>query len=653
MKLFNFLIIIIAISISFTQSYGFDELKPNPLKYQLMPFDVLHYDVNIDLREYKREINGKCSITVKRNVVYDNDYFVFHLKDLNVISVVANSVPINFSVNEQGSPVNFHYRVNYPNQTDDTVVFVIEYGGLFSSEGGIYPWGGVHYEDAVTYSMGVGIYAPYISTSRHWMPCFDLPQDKATFKGIFRVPGNFKVASNGLLDNISQLSDGSYEYTWEHKVPSATYMLNFAAGPYQLLDYSNYKIPIQIFSLHTDSLQSDFAYSEVQNMNDCFESILGDYPFEKIGYTNVTKGAMEHQTMISMPRKMIVDLFNKKNSNNVTAAHELAHSWFGGSVTPKDFRHAWLNESFATYCESLWLECRNGRADYYKDLLAKSNEYINVVAIREGILPLYDFPREVPSSNYPETIYKKGAVVLGMLDYELEQKGFDFNDILRKYLAKYADSNVETNDFIEFIENETSLDWSEFFGQWVFDAGWPIIQVEFNDSINNQFSAYHKIKQVQNGKIFNNIPIEITYYKSDKSIETIVYSLSESEIEVNSNIKNDFIYDSVKVNQGNIVVGLYESQNIRVKTSITNNEEPEIDFYQNLDYFNINFHSLNEYNKISVTDLFGNIVYTEEMKISIGMNSFNFRLNNSPSGVYIIKMLINGKFFNKKISIIR
>ncbi len=76
---------------------------------------------------------------------------------------------------------------------------------------------------------------------------FDLPQDKATYKGTFKVPAHFQAASNGLLKEIRGTTDGAKEYVWEHNFPSATYMLTFAAGPYQLLDYKDYKNQYNFF----------------------------------------------------------------------------------------------------------------------------------------------------------------------------------------------------------------------------------------------------------------------------------------------------------------------------------------------------------------------------------------------------------------------
>jgi aminopeptidase N len=652
----NIRILIIGLAILFTaiyDSHAIGDIIPDPLNYQQMPFDVLHYDLKLDLRQYnKREVIGTCKILVHRKDIYDGDYFIFHLQSLKVNGVTAQGKEMSYSAYLDEKSKDFHYRVNYPDNISDTVEFTISYSGIMTAEvNGNFSWGGAFYEEGILYSMGVGFGAPYISTSRHWMPCFDLPQDKATFKGSFTVPYNLKVASNGTLTAVNDVTDGVKEFVWEHNYPAATYLLNFAAGKYQLLDYKDYKVPIQIFSLEIDSAKSNFVYSRLPEMADCYSNIFGDYPFEKIGYCNTTKGAMEHQTMISFPRSLVVDLNTKKNSNNITAAHELSHQWFGNMVTPLDFRDAWLNESFATYCEALWERCRNGDSAYHKHQITHKDDYINKISKAEGIFPLYNFPREKPSSNYPTTIYSKGAVVLGMLNYNLQFSGFDLLDIIKNYLKKYAYSNVSTKDFTDFVKSQTLQDYDWFFEQWVYSAGWPQIIVEFADRQNGKYSSKLKIKQVQSGKLFTSVPVEILYYSNGGSFTSVNY-ISDEETNFDLGLEHNFKIDSIKVNPGNIVVGLYEFKKIQVTTSIDESETQPFEIFQTENQITLNYQSNTGKSNVIIFDLFGNVIYKEEISSNLGMNSFKFNFNNYSSSVYFMQFTIDNKLYTQKISVI-
>lgn len=645
------IIIIFNVNISTSQK----ELHPDPLKYEKMPFDVISYQVYLDLMKYKQlETKGECKILVKRDEIYDGDYFIFHLRNLKVDRVTANNIDVAYEVSGGAGEPNFYYKADYPDSTSDLVEFTISYSGKMNAENeGPMLWGGVHYEEAVLYNLGVTFGADYVSAARHWMPCFDLPQDKATFKGTFKVPSNCKAASNGILTEEKKLGDTAVEFTWQHGYPAATYMLNFAVGQYSLINYFDYKIPINIYTLLIDSAKSHFAYSEVPAMNDCFEELFGSYPFDKIGYANTKKGAMEHQTMISMPRSVIVNLYESKNTNNLIAAHELAHSWFGGSVTPIDFRHAWLNESFAAYSEALWFESRNSRKIYLLDLLDKSNIYINQIAPYEGIMPLYDFPRQQPSSNYPQTIYLKGAVVLGMLRYQLEEQGFDFFEIIKEYLNKFKYSNSSTQDLLDVVNSKTNQDWGWFFDQWIYKKGWPQIKILFDEKKNGRYSNGFTIYQDQTDLTFKNIPLELTLYYNNTLDTTFVVNLSQQSTKVHMTESFNFLIDSVRINTAEIVTGLYELISVDAVTNVEDSKSRNFQYTFLNDILNINFQSDGRFCSLNIFDVLGKNIYNNELIQNTGMNSFRVNTSSFPDGVYFINLVIDNKIFSKTISIAR
>jgi hypothetical protein len=181
---------------------------------------------------------------------------------------------------------------------------------------------------------------------------------------------------------------------------------------------------------------------------------------------------MEHQTMISYADQ----LFRTESVAGRTAAHELAHMWWGDWVTCRDFGDAWLNEGFAVFSEKVYAEYFGGESEYLKSVAAASEMYrLSIVSI-EGMLPLHDFPRTAPSSNYPYTIYQKGGMVLVMLR---DVMGDDaFFDGLREYGARHAYGSASTEDFQSVMEeyHGSTLHW--FFDQWVFKPGYPVYTVQ-------------------------------------------------------------------------------------------------------------------------------------------------------------------------------
>src|SRR5258706_11445935 len=88
-------------------------------------------------------------------------------------------------------------------------------------------------------------------------------------------------------------------------------------------------------------------------------------------------GAMENISLVSWDDRFVLDpilagewtrLIDQIN------AHEMGHSYFGDLVVIRDFAHAWLKESWATYLEQCWFE------DEVSDDEARYEYYMNAQA---------------------------------------------------------------------------------------------------------------------------------------------------------------------------------------------------------------------------------------------------------------------------------
>jgi aminopeptidase N len=326
------------------------------------------------------------------------------------------------------------------------------------------------------------------------------------------------AVSNGLNDSTIEGPNATTWY-WSEEYPCATYLLTFAVAPYEKLEFTDsaVHVPMQVWTLPDDSFATGETFSMLPRMVKAYESRFVPYPFEKVGYVNTPQGAMEHQTLISFPRAISV----RGNPVNSIGAHELAHQWFGDLVTPVDFRHAWLNESFATWCEALWQEELNGFEGYLTSMQVNLDSYVGSDRPFEGDLPLYDYSRESPSSNYPATIYDKGAVVVGMLRFELGDSLFF--QTLRTYLERNAYANVQTSTFQNVAEEVSGEDLGWFFNQWVYRPAMPIVQLSVsNDSPDGSLDVH----AIQSSSIpdtpFVHLPIELTLLLADTAVHRLI-----------------------------------------------------------------------------------------------------------------------------------
>jgi len=317
--------------------------------------------------------------------------------------------------------------------------------------------------------------------------------------------------------------------------PTATYLVTYAISNYALIHDSWNSIPLQYFVPRADSVHAQSYFSTVPEMMVAFTNAFGAYPFDKVGYCITPIGAMEHQTMISYPTSLYGN-----GTAGTTAAHELAHQWWGDWVSVQDFKEAWLSEGFATFSEAIYAEHLGGLSQYYQSARQFISTYRNQVEYYEGLFPLYDFPRTPPSSNYPQTIYAKGGAVLVMLRHIMGDESF-FNG-LRSYGLKYGYGNATTANFQAEMETAYGKSLSWFFDEWVFKAGYPNYTVQkVEDNSSQPFRL--RILQIQDTmKIpYFRMPVDIWLYL--KSGDTLRFTIENQGVG-----EEEFSFPSVPAN---------------------------------------------------------------------------------------------------------
>lgn len=199
-----------------------------------------------------------------------------------------------------------------------------------------------------------------------------------------------------------------------------------------------------------------------------FTARIGPYPFEKLANVQATgfEGGTEYASAIFYGEHGV-------NSGRGPVVHEIAHQWWGNSVTERDWDDVWLSEGFATYFALLFTEHDEGR-DAFVD---------GVTRTRERVLQL---ERKLPDTpvvlrNWPQTgepnnglVYQKGAWVLHMLRAEVGTELFW--KAIREYYRRYRDQNASTAELRAVFEQVSGkpLDW--FFAQWLNRPGVPKVE---------------------------------------------------------------------------------------------------------------------------------------------------------------------------------
>ena len=316
--------------------------------------------------------------------------------------------------------------------------------------------------------------------TRYWVPTWDHPNDRTTWEIVARVPRGHEALSNGRLVSTRRVGDEE-EWHWRLDHPAPTYLMSLVAGDYVVLQDTWRTVPIGYWT-YADSVEAAWrGFGRTPRMMDFFSGYTGvPYPWRKYDQSVVPDfvfGGMENVTATTQADDGILHpaWAEPQASAEALVAHELAHQWFGGLVTMRDWRDAWLNEGFATYLALVWrAESMGADEGAYGRLEAQERAIAADLAARRPLV--HDRWEHDPLELFlGGHIYSKGATVLFMLRRELG------DSLFRRALAEYAGGNaygtVTTDELRASLEASTGRELDRFFAQWVYGAGFPAFRV--------------------------------------------------------------------------------------------------------------------------------------------------------------------------------
>ena len=286
--------------------------------------------------------------------------------------------------------------------------------------------------------------------ARTWMPVNDHPRDKATYHLEISVPKAYVAVSNGaLLDTVQ--GDQTNTYTWEINAPTASYLMTIAVGNYVPVESSTPNgVPLR--SYVTPENQADFTAMQpkIGAMLDWMSTTFGPYPFDEFGYVEVSDigASLETQTMVIMSAGMLMD--------ESVLCHEMAHMWFGDSVSLDTWGDIWRNEGFATYVALMWSV--QDDPQQLDDAIAGLNDTLEA---NPSDYPLNDPPAE---AMFGLDSYYKGAVMIHDLRRQIGDEAF-FNGV-QEYLRLYRGRTASQADFQSVMEQAAGTSLDAFFTGW-------------------------------------------------------------------------------------------------------------------------------------------------------------------------------------------
>jgi aminopeptidase N len=416
-------------------------------------YDVGDYALDITYDPQTKELTGIATITATATANLSSFNLDFTGLDTESVTVNGGSAQAD-QLYEEGELV---VTPEAPIEAGTQFTTVVSYGGR--------PRG---YADPALGTTGflttgdgaIAIGEPEVAAT--WFPVNDHPRDKATYTIAISAPSNLQALSNGILESKQDASRAGYTtWTWRVNSPMAPYLATMVVGNYRVQEGTHDGMPV-VLAVHSSlSRDVDEELGRSAEVLDYLETVFGPYPFDALGGIVINEPrvsfALENQT-----RPIYSDgFFDPGGDASWVIAHELAHQWYGNSVSVADWSEIWLNEGFATYAEWLWDEHRGN---------ATAQESFDLYYERSGF---WGDPPGAPGKEglFGSSVYIRGGLTLHALRVTVGDE--DFFTILRQWAERKKDSTATTAEFIALAEELSGENLDQLFEDWLYDDERP------------------------------------------------------------------------------------------------------------------------------------------------------------------------------------
>ncbi len=502
----------------------------------------INYDVTLVFNDQLSEITrARVALTVqaiKELSVIDLDF-----GDLTVDSVTVDGTATPFS----RAPGLLNITLRKSLARDARAIVVVSYYGTPKD-------GLVLSNDKAGKPSAIGDNWP--DRVHHWIPCFDHPSAKATVKFTVTAPARDLVVANGKLEKVEASTSANRTWTYTEAAPIPPYCMIVAVGEFAQINMADAPItPLSYYVPQPDRIYAVYGFTAANPSLKFFSETIAPYPYEKlaliVGATQF--GAMENSSAIVFSRGLLDSRATEPRSAFFKVrvglidlvAHEIAHQWFGDSVTESTWADLWLSEGFATYFAGLVIEHYEGEMRFRDYLQQAANRYFDFE--RKNRIPIHDTETADLFKLLNPNNYQKGAWVLHMLRKELGDEIF-FRGI-RDYYEAHRGSLAASEDLRASLEKASGKSLQEFFARWVYGAGHPLYELSWHWDVKRK-RLQLTLDQTQPEAAFpNSVRVQIGDGKNQRVV--VIEPKSKHAV---AEIKLDFVPTSLVVDPENAIL---------------------------------------------------------------------------------------------------
>lgn len=466
----------------------------------------LHYDIDITFDDQLTEFkSARAQITVKvlaqRLAKIDFDFGDMPIDSVTVGSKTARTERTAETLNVflpqaavRGQKLDV--TITYHGHPKDGMVFAKDRDGNPSATGDNWP-NRVHY----------------------WIPSLDHPSAKATVSFTVSAPQRYEVIANGKFVTLTGNAATSH-WKFDEAKAIPPYCMIITANQGVIINSPDKSVTNLMFNVaQRDREYAPKGFSAAAPSLAFFNETVAPYPYEKlaliVGATQF--GGMENSSAIVFAsnlfeprgREKLSIRFGIPSRIESVVAHEIAHQWFGDSVTEATWADLWLSEGFATYFAGLFIQKHDGEEAFRTYMNNAAQRYFAYEKQRNA--PIHDTQTQDLMKLLNENNYEKGAWVLHMLRMRLGDDAY-FRG-LRDYYNQHRESNATTEDLRGALERASKTSLREFFARWIYGSGHPVYEWSSQavEQRNGANLVTIVIKQTQAGLPFlDPIPVTIT-----------------------------------------------------------------------------------------------------------------------------------------------
>ncbi len=327
--------------------------------------------------------------------------------------------------------------------------------------------------------------------ARGAFPCFDDPYYKTPWQLTLHIPAASSAVSNTPPESEKN-AGGTKTIVFRQTKPLPSYLVAFGVGPFEYVPAGvagKNKIPVRIVVPKGKSGEAKYAAEVTATILNRLEDYFGiPFPYEKSDQVAIPNtvgfGAMENPGMVTYVQSLILadpktDRIGRQREYAMTAAHELAHQWFGDLVTTAWWDDIWLNEAFATWMERKLIdewkpEWKTRISDVGAKLgAAEEDSLISARKIRQEILAKDDI-----LNAFDGITYQKGASVIGMFENWMGKE--EFRKGVQSYLKQYAWRATTAGQFLDSLSTSSKRNVTKSFSTFLNQAGVPTLAVSLD-----------------------------------------------------------------------------------------------------------------------------------------------------------------------------